>query len=112
MFVASRRVASYRFRATFARRWGGYLSLFLLIGLVGGVSMGAMAGARRTDSSFPTFVASTNPETLQDFTGIDNPALGFTAVTTRRPTRRSPIFPSSCTSRSRSATTATSISRM
>ena len=54
------------------------MSLFLLIGLVGGVSMGAMAGARRTDSSFPIFLASTNPETLQVFTGIDNPALGFT----------------------------------
>ena len=44
------RVSGYRFRATFRRRWGAYLSLVLLIGLVGGVAMGAIAPAptRRT----------------------------------------------------------------
>jgi hypothetical protein len=55
------RVAWYRFRATFARRWGGYLSVVLLIGLVGGISMGSIAAGRRTQSSYPTFLASTNP---------------------------------------------------
>jgi hypothetical protein len=52
------RVAWYRFRATFARRWGGYLSVVLL---VGGISMGSIAAGRRTQSSYPTFLASTNP---------------------------------------------------
>jgi hypothetical protein len=52
------RVAWYRFRATFARRWGGYLRMVLLIGLIGGIAMGAVAGARRTDSSFPVYLAS------------------------------------------------------
>ena len=62
------REASYRFRATFRRRWAGYLTLVVLIGLVGGVAMAAVAGARRTQSSFPTYLASTNPSDLQMFT--------------------------------------------
>jgi FtsX-like permease family/MacB-like periplasmic core domain len=70
-------VAGYRIRATFASRWGGYLSLVLLIGLVGGVSMGAVAGARRTDSSFPVFLKSTNPSSLQVLAGFADPALGL-----------------------------------
>jgi hypothetical protein len=44
------RVAVYRFRATFGRRWPGYATIILLIGLVGGLAMGAIAGARRTQS--------------------------------------------------------------
>jgi len=62
------RVAMYRFRATFGRRRGGYLALVLLVGLVGGVAMGAVAGARRTQSSFPVYLASTNPSDVQFFT--------------------------------------------
>ena len=58
------RVARYRFRATFARRWGGLLAIVLLIGLTGGLAMGAIAGARRTQSSFPAYLASTNPSDL------------------------------------------------
>jgi MacB-like periplasmic core domain/FtsX-like permease family len=55
------RISWYRFWATFSHRWGGYLSLVLLIGLVGGLSMGGFAAARRTQASFSTFLASTNP---------------------------------------------------
>jgi predicted lysophospholipase L1 biosynthesis ABC-type transport system permease subunit len=62
------REASYRFRATFRRRWAGYLTLIVLIGLLGGVAMAAVAGARRTQSSFPTYLASTNPSDTQMFT--------------------------------------------
>ena len=36
----------------------------LLVGLVGGVAMAAVAGARRTQSSYPAFLASTNPSNL------------------------------------------------
>jgi len=57
-------VAWYRFRATFGRRWGGYLTVVLLIGLVGGLAMGAVAGSRRTQSSFPVYLAITNPSDL------------------------------------------------
>jgi hypothetical protein len=64
------RVAGYRFAATFRRRWGSYLALAVLIGLVGGVAMGSVVAARRTDSSYPNFLASTNPSDLvvQPFT--------------------------------------------
>jgi len=58
------RVAWYRFRATFGRRWGGLLAIVLLVGLIGGLAMGAVAGARRTQSSFPAFLRSTNPSDL------------------------------------------------
>jgi hypothetical protein len=58
------RVAWYQFRATFGRRWGGYLTVVLLVGVVGGLAMGAVAGARRTQSSFPVYLASTNPSDL------------------------------------------------
>jgi hypothetical protein len=68
-------LARYRFGATFGRRWPGYLSLALLIGLVGGLSMGSIAGARRTDSSFTVFWKSTNPSDLLGVTGVLNPTL-------------------------------------
>ena len=57
-------VVWYRFRTTFRRRWSGYVAIVLLIGLVGGLAMASIAGARRTQSSFPTFLASTSPSDL------------------------------------------------
>ena len=51
------RVAWYRYRATFALQFSGCLSIVLLIGLVGGVAMASVAAGRRTQSSYPTFLA-------------------------------------------------------
>ncbi len=66
-------VAWYRFRATFRRRWGGYVAIALLIGLVGGIAMGSIAAARQTQSSYPAFLASTNASDLTMSTyGIGN----------------------------------------
>jgi hypothetical protein len=48
----------------FARSWGGYLTVVLIIGLVGGVAMASVAAGRRTQSSYPVFLASTNPSDL------------------------------------------------
>jgi hypothetical protein len=73
------RFARYRFVGTFRQRRGAYLSLVLLIGLVGGLAMGALAGARRTESSFPEFLAHTNPSDLSLGTALWNPALGYTS---------------------------------
>jgi len=70
------RVPWYRFRATFGRRWSGYLTVALLVGLVGGLAMGAIAGARRTASSFDVYWASTNPSNLVGETGVLNPTIG------------------------------------
>jgi len=58
------RVASYRFQSTWRRRSGGYVALVLLIGLVGGTGKGAVAAARRTQSSFSALLASTDPPDL------------------------------------------------
>jgi ABC-type antimicrobial peptide transport system permease subunit len=57
-------VAWYLFRATFRRRWPGLLAIVLLLGLVGGLAMGSIAAARRTESSYPTFLAGTDPSDL------------------------------------------------
>ncbi|MGZ4700112.1 MAG: FtsX-like permease family protein [Ilumatobacteraceae bacterium] len=57
-------VAWFRFRAGLRRQRGSYLSLVLLIGLVGGVAIGAVAAARRTQSSYPAYMRSTNPSDL------------------------------------------------
>ncbi|MBK5331041.1 MAG: FtsX-like permease family protein [Ilumatobacteraceae bacterium] len=57
-------VAWFRFRAGWRHRRGGYVSLVLLIGLVGGVAIGAVAAARRTQSSYPAYMTSTDPSNL------------------------------------------------
>jgi ABC-type lipoprotein release transport system permease subunit len=67
-------VAWYRFRTTIGRRWAGYVSVVLLIGMIGGLSMASIAGARRTQSSFTEFLASTNPSDLVALTGLYQPA--------------------------------------
>jgi hypothetical protein len=51
-------------RANFARRWSNYLMITMLIGLVGGLAIGSIGAARRTQSSFNVFLASTNPSDL------------------------------------------------
>lgn len=66
------RVGWYRFRATFGRKWGGYVSLLLLVGLAGGIAMGSLAAARRTQASFSVFLRSTNPSDMS-LTGLNGP---------------------------------------
>ena len=58
------RLAWYRLRATIRRRLGGYLALALVVGLIGGIALAAVTAARRTDSSYPDYLASTNPSGL------------------------------------------------
>ena len=85
--------AWYRFLATFRQRRGSYLAVVLLLALVGGVALGAVAGARRTQSSYTTYLASTNPSDLIVFTAFANPALGFSVgydPATARETARLP----------------------
>src|SRR5215469_18782390 len=62
-------VAWYRFRCTWGERWAGYLALVLLIGLVGGLAIGSLAAARRTQAAFPAYLASTNPSDLTVLSG-------------------------------------------
>ncbi|HEX2786078.1 MAG TPA: hypothetical protein VHN36_21070, partial [Ilumatobacteraceae bacterium] len=71
------RVGLFRFRATLRRQLGGYLGLVVLIAFIGGVAMAAVAGARRTQSSYSTFMRSTNPSdlTISYFDGVAPPEL-------------------------------------
>lgn len=50
----------YRFRAEVRRTWPSLLAIALLMGIVGGVAVAAVAGARRTGSAMPRLVESTN----------------------------------------------------
>ncbi len=57
-------MAWYRFRVTLRHRLGGYLALAVLTGLIGGIALASVTAARRTDSSYPDYLASTNPSSL------------------------------------------------
>jgi len=63
-------VATWRLRRIPTRQWSGYVAIVLLIGLLGGVAMGAIAGARRTQASYPVYLASTNPTDFSIFTNF------------------------------------------
>ncbi len=69
-------LALYRLRATRGGRLGGYLTIVVLMGALGGLALGSVAGARRTQSSYPVLVASTHPSSLEVPTAVDNPAIG------------------------------------
>jgi hypothetical protein len=63
-WVRDWRPAWYRLRSGFRRNWASYLAIALIIGLVGGVAMGSVAAARRTQSAFPRILAASNPSNL------------------------------------------------
>jgi putative ABC transport system permease protein len=56
--------AWYRFATSWRRLGSGYVALVLIVGLGGGLALGSVAAARRTASSFPVFLSSTNPSDL------------------------------------------------
>jgi hypothetical protein len=51
-------------RATIGHRWRAYVTLVVLVGFLGGLGLGGLAAARRTQSSFTSFLAATNPSNL------------------------------------------------
>ena len=59
----------YWFRATLRRRRLGYVGLVVLLGITGGLSLFALAGARRTQSSYPRFLKAANASTMAVDTG-------------------------------------------
>ena len=54
----------YRFRVTMTRRWAGPVVLAVIIGLIGGTAMASIEFARRTQSSYPTYLKETNASDL------------------------------------------------
>ncbi|MEO9181736.1 MAG: FtsX-like permease family protein [Acidimicrobiales bacterium] len=72
------KVGGYRFRATLSERWTSYLSLILLIAILGGVAMGTVDGARRTETSFTTLLDRQNASQLEGPLQIYNPPAGYT----------------------------------
>lgn len=57
-------VARYRTRATIGHRWRAYVTFIVLVGFLGGLGLGGLAAARRTQSSFSSFLAASNPSNL------------------------------------------------
>jgi hypothetical protein len=78
------RVGWFRTRATFADQWLSYLSIVLLIGLLGGLAMASVAAARRTQSSFSIFIASTNPSDLTIAAFPNGPTAAYSPALTAK----------------------------
>ncbi|MGB9111926.1 MAG: ABC transporter permease, partial [Acidimicrobiales bacterium] len=58
-------VIAYRARRTLTHRLRSYLAITLVLGALGGLALGSIAAARRTQSAYPRFLESTNPSTLE-----------------------------------------------
>jgi hypothetical protein len=65
MSLSVLRVAWYRFRTSLHTTWFGYVSIVLLVGLLGGLAMGAIAGARRTQAAYPTYLSRSHASDLE-----------------------------------------------
>lgn len=57
-------LAAYCTQIVFRERWRSYAGVVILLGLTGGLSLFAIAGARRTQSSYPRFLRSANASTV------------------------------------------------
>lgn len=69
------RIAWYRFATDLPRRWRSYLLLAILVAVIGGLALGSIAGARRSESAYPAFLKRTNPSDLQIDIGEYNPKI-------------------------------------
>jgi hypothetical protein len=68
-------------RHELAARWKAVVALGLLAGVAGGVSLAAIAGARRTDAAFPRFKAATGaPDALVFGTQVGGHHVDYTPV--------------------------------
>jgi putative ABC transport system permease protein len=64
--------AAFWSRASLRRRWRSLGGIALLLGLIGGLSLFAIAGARRTQSAYPRLLRSVNPSTMAvDIGGVN-----------------------------------------
>jgi putative ABC transport system permease protein len=64
-------------RATLGHRWRAYVVFVVLVGFLGGLGLGGLAAARRTQSSFSSFLAASNPSDLYvSVYGLQSGAVG------------------------------------
>ena len=68
----------YRLRTTWRAALPGYLTIVILTGLLGGLALGSLVAARKTDSSFTVLWDSTNPSQLEGAIDVLNPLIGST----------------------------------
>jgi hypothetical protein len=69
--------AWYRLRATRRSELSYFFTVILLVGALGGLSMGAVAAARSTQSSPSDYTASAHVPPLYVFDGVINPSIGL-----------------------------------
>ena len=69
--------AWYRLRTTLRSELSYFITVIVLVGALGGLSMGAVAAARSTESSFSDYVASSHVPNLFVLDGVINPAIGL-----------------------------------
>jgi putative ABC transport system permease protein len=69
--------AWYRLRATGRAEISYLLTVVLLIAALGGLSMGSLAAARSTESSFTDYVAASHVPQLYVLDGVINPGIGL-----------------------------------
>lgn len=81
------RVAWYRFRCSLRRQWSAYITIVILVSSIGGVALTSAAAARRTESSFPAFLASTNPSNLLAVPAPPSPLPNYSLKVTKEMTR-------------------------
>jgi hypothetical protein len=75
------RLAGHELRA----RWLGWAALALLVGLAGGVVFTAAAGARRTDSAYPRFLAASKASDVLISPAGDGISTGYEKALARLP---------------------------
>ena len=63
------KLARYWFGTTFRRKWRSYLGLIVVLGIMGGLSLFVLAGARRTQSAYHRYITSVNASTMAVDTG-------------------------------------------
>ena len=71
-------LARLRARSDWRRHGRGYAAVAVVFGALAGLSLAAVAGAQRTQSSFATYLASTRPADTRTFTAIADPQVGMT----------------------------------
>ena len=66
------RLPRFWFRTTYRHRWRAYVGLVLLLGITGGISLFALAGARRTQSTYHRYLKAVHASTMAVDTGQYN----------------------------------------